>query len=183
MFKSMGEDVRIDDHVCIKSPELVTVGSVVSVDYGFYCTTQLELLDHVHIAAHCCVLGGKGGYFKMGNFTGLSAGSRVLCTADSYEGDSLVLPWFKPEHCKREYKPVVFGDFVMVGMNCVILPGVTIAQGTAVGAGSLVTRSTEPWSVYAGSPARKIRDRSQKLLDYAKELGYEYQGNVLRKVK
>lgn len=54
-------------------------------------------------------------------------------------------------------RPVVVGDGAWIGANAVILGGVTIAPGCVIGAGAVVTRSTEPDGVYAGVPARRIR--------------------------
>lgn len=59
-------------------------------------------------------------------------------------------------------RKIVIGDGVWIGANAVIMPGVVLAEGTVVGAGAVVTKSTEPFSVVAGVPARKIRDRRRK---------------------
>jgi acetyltransferase-like isoleucine patch superfamily enzyme len=53
--------------------------------------------------------------------------------------------------------PVVIEDDVFIGMNCLILKGVTIGRGSVIGAGSVVTRSMPPGVVAAGNPARVIR--------------------------
>jgi acetyltransferase-like isoleucine patch superfamily enzyme len=51
---------------------------------------------------------------------------------------------------------------------------VTIGQGAVVGAGSLVMRDLEPWTVNVGAPTREIRRRpSETMLAMARELGYE----------
>lgn len=50
-----------------------------------------------------------------------------------------------------------------------ILPGITLAEGTAVGANSLVTQDTESWTMYFGSPAKKIKPRSKRFLEMEKE--------------
>lgn len=55
-------------------------------------------------------------------------------------------------------KPVIIEDGCWLATNVTVLPGVTIARGCVVGAGSVVTRNTEPNGMYAGSPARRIRD-------------------------
>lgn len=55
--------------------------------------------------------------------------------------------------------PVTIEDNVWIGANAVILPGVTLARGTIVGAGAVVTKSTEPFSTVAGVPAHQIASR------------------------
>ncbi len=54
-------------------------------------------------------------------------------------------------------RPVTIKQFAFIGVNVVVLPGVTIGEGAVVGAGSVVTRDVEPYSLYAGNPARRIR--------------------------
>ena len=56
-------------------------------------------------------------------------------------------------------KKIVIEDDVWIAANAVILPGVTLAKGTAVGANSVVTKDTEPYSVMVGAPAKRIRYR------------------------
>ena len=68
---------------------------------------------------------------------------------------------------------MTFEKFANIGTNAVILPGVKLAEGTVVGACSLVTRNTEPWTVYHGIPAKPVKERRRdKMLAMARELGY-----------
>ncbi len=63
--------------------------------------------------------------------------------------------------------PIILEDDVWIGMNCIILSGVTIHQGAVVGAGSVVTKDIPPYAVFAGGKIRKYRfeqDVIQKLL-------------------
>ena len=55
---------------------------------------------------------------------------------------------------------IVIEDDVWIGSNAVITADLRIARGTVVGAGSVVTSSTEPYSIVCGVPARKIGERS-----------------------
>ena len=58
---------------------------------------------------------------------------------------------------------VIFEGDNWVGAGAIILKGVTIKKGTVIGAGSVVTKSTEEYSVYAGNPARKIKNRFEEI--------------------
>lgn len=57
-------------------------------------------------------------------------------------------------------KTITIEDDVWIGANAVIMPGITLKKGTAVGAGAIVTKSTEPYSVMVGVPAKRIKFRS-----------------------
>lgn len=59
-----------------------------------------------------------------------------------------------------ESKEIIIEDDVWLGTNCIVLPGVRIAKGSVVGAGSIVTKNTDPYSVNVGVPARKISKRT-----------------------
>lgn len=63
----------------------------------------------------------------------------------------------------HDAKTTIIGDYSWIGMNAVILPGVTLGPRTIVGAGSVVTKSfSEGYCVIAGNPARKIKDIDRK---------------------
>lgn len=54
-------------------------------------------------------------------------------------------------------KPIRICDDAWIGMNCIILKGVTIGEGAIVGAGSVVTKDVPAWTLVAGNPARVIK--------------------------
>jgi acetyltransferase-like isoleucine patch superfamily enzyme len=57
----------------------------------------------------------------------------------------------------RDVKQVKIGDGTWIGSHCMILPGVTVAPDCMIGAGSVVTKSTQPRALYAGNPCRMIK--------------------------
>jgi acetyltransferase-like isoleucine patch superfamily enzyme len=59
--------------------------------------------------------------------------------------------------------PITVGDRVWLGARALILPGVNLGEGSVVGAGSVVTRSVDPFIIVAGNPARKIGERNPDL--------------------
>ena len=67
-------------------------------------------------------------------------------------------------------KSIFISKHVIVGTNSVVLPGVKIAEGCSVGAMSMVTKSTKPWNIYFGAPAKIIKKRSRNLLKLENQL-------------
>ena len=57
-------------------------------------------------------------------------------------------------------KDVIIDDDVWIGFGAQIMPGVHIAEGSVIGAGAVVTKDTEPFGVYVGIPAKKIKERT-----------------------
>lgn len=170
-----GIDVIIDSDIVIKQNDTAVVGNHVAIDKGFYCTTQLIVGDYVHISPYCTVVGGKYGKFIMEDFTGLSAGCRIVCCGDDYSSGHLMNPTVPLQYRSVNNNHVIMEKFSCLGTNCIVLPGVTISEGSVVGANSLVTKTTEPWTVYVGSPAKPIKIRPRELsYKSAKELGYDY---------
>ena len=172
-LKRIGEDVRISDLAHIPRPELMEVGNHIAIDMWTYISTQLVLGDYIHIAPSVSIIGGAIASLTMEDFTNIGSGSRIVCASDDFL-QGLISPVVPIEHRTVINKPVVFKRFSTLGVNCTVLPGVTLGEGCIVGANSLVTKDTEPWMVYAGSPAKpiKVRDK-ERILESVRELGYE----------
>jgi galactoside O-acetyltransferase len=166
-LKSCGEDVRISPLAVIRYPELVSIGSHVAIDEFVVITTGMEIGDHVHIAPHVSIIGGRKGRCVVRDFAGISAGSRLVCGSDDYLGSGLTGPTVpRPYHADVAWAPVVLGKHAILGTNVVVHPGVTIGEGAAVGSCSLVTKDLPPWTVAVGVPARPVKDRPrERILD------------------
>lgn len=59
-------------------------------------------------------------------------------------------------------KPIIIEDNVWIGANCIILPGITIGQGSVIAAGSVVSKNVPPLVVVGGNPAKIIQDYSKQ---------------------
>lgn len=68
---------------------------------------------------------------------------------------------------------VIIEDYVWIGPNVIILPGVHIGKGSVCAAGCIVTRDVQPYSVMAGIPAKKVNERP-------KNLQYHFRGKESR---
>lgn len=174
LLRGIGENTFISAQVEIRRPHLVSVGSNTAIDTGFYLTTQANIGDYIHIAPYVTVIGGSEGELIMNHFATIAAGCRIVCGSDDHLGHGLVGPTIPREFGDSlTIKPVVFERYANIGTNVVVLPGVTLGEGSVVGACSLVTKDTEPWTIYIGNPARPVKVRkSENILEYAKRMGY-----------
>lgn len=177
IFKKQGIDLYVDETSRIKHPGHIEVGDHVAIDIGAYISTSASIGDYVHIAPYVCVIGGVDSKLVMGDFSGISAGSKIICGGDDFT-QGLMNPQVPIKYRSPKITTVTFERFTCVGVNSIVMPGVTLREGSVVGSNSVLTKDTEPWTIYVGSPARpvKIRDR-ELILMYAKELGYDFYKN------
>jgi acetyltransferase-like isoleucine patch superfamily enzyme len=174
---TVGIDFQCHEDVFMKHFAKCTFGNHVAIDKGFYSTVIMEIGDYVHIPPYCSVVGGANCTFKMGEFSCLTAGVRIICQGDDFANGYMSNPQVPLKYRNMQNGPgkgvVTIGRFAAVGTNAVIMPGLTIAEGSVIGAGAVVTKSTEPWTVYVGTPARPVKIRPRELiLKGARELGY-----------
>jgi len=111
--------------------------------YGIEVGRNLNVNRGVHIY-------GRGGV-KLGDY--VLIGPNVVITSSQHRYDIEGTPILFQGH---EKNPVVIGNDVWIGANAVILPGVTVGDGTIIGAGAVVTNDTDPYSIVGGVPARKM---------------------------
>ena len=65
---------------------------------------------------------------------------------------------------------VVLEKYVQLGANTVVMPNIKIKEGTAVGAMSFVNKNLEEWSIYAGIPCKKIKERNKNIIKLSKKI-------------
>ena len=172
-FKKYGEDVFIHDTALIKHPQLCEVGSHVAIDNGVTFSTMVNIGDYVHVAPYVVTIGGKTTTVFLEDFSFVAAGTKIVTGSEDYTGEGLVGPTIPVEYRKLILKDVRFERFAGCGVNCTIMPGVTLKEGSILGANSLLTKDAEPWTIYVGSPAKPVKIRNKdKILEYAKQLGY-----------
>ena len=129
---------------------------------------KLELSNYIHIACYTALFGGAKGIF-IGSYSTLSSRVSVYAKSDDYSGEFMTSPMIPDCYTNVISSEVNIADFVIIGSGCVILPGTNIKEGVACGSLSLINKNLEPWSINVGIPARKIKDRSKKLLQLKDE--------------
>ncbi len=160
----VGKDVMIHEFANIVGAQHIRLGSHVRID-GFInliAQAPVSIGDYVHVGSFCHI--SASDEIWLGNFCGLSQGVYLYTASDDYSGATLTNPTVDPDLARHRKGPVRLSDHVILGANTVVLPGVTVGEGTAVGALSLVNADLAEWGIYGGVPARRIGPRSRALL-------------------
>lgn len=167
-FKHIGDNVLISRKCSIYSPEKIYLSSDIRIDDFCILSGNITIGNYVHVAAGCKLFSGKQGII-LEDFTGISSNVSIYSVSDDYSGEFMTNPTI-PDRFKNVIdKQVIIGKHSIIGTSSVILPGVMIGEGVSCGAMSLINKNLEPWSIYAGIPARKIKARSKKVLELENE--------------
>lgn len=169
-FRHIGKNVKIKRTAALYFVENISIDDNSRIDDFSIIVASREHVDigkHVHIAAHCYISGSDG--FRMEDFSGLAPSVNIFTSSDDYTGKKMTNPTLPRDLTGGPSGRVVLGRHVIIGCGTVILPNVTIGEGSSVGSQSLVTKTLEPWTIYAGIPVKKIRNRDKALLELEKE--------------
>ena len=156
-FKKIGSNVVIEEGVRVFHPEQIEIEDNVYIGHhtilrGYY-QNKMRIGSHTWIGQRC-FLHSAGG-IHIGRTVGIGPGVCILTSV----------------HVEQELrKPVICNDLKMseviiedgcdIGVNSTILPGITIGEGSIIGAGSIVTKNIPSYCVVAGNPARILRKRT-----------------------
>ncbi len=155
-FRLIGADCVFEPGVLVFHPENITLGRNVYVGHyailkGYY-RNEMVIGDQTWIGQQCFFHSAGG--LTIGARVGVGPGVKIITSVHTEAGRGLPV-LFSPV----EMAPVVIEDDVDLGVNSVILPGVTVGRGAIVGAGAVVNRDVPPYAVVAGVPAKVLRER------------------------
>ncbi|MGM0215967.1 sugar O-acetyltransferase [Enterococcus sp. AZ109] len=129
------------ENIYIQAPFYCDVGKNIQVGEAFLTNYNVKILDVASVTI--------GDYCMIGPNTVITSVGHPLDAKGRREHLSLT-------------DPVVIGNDVWIGANCVILPGVTIGNNVVVAAGAVVTKNVPDNCVVAGVPAQVIRDLTEE---------------------
>lgn len=169
-FKYCGKNVFIGHNTIFTNPKEVVIYDNVRIDPFTLITTGLEVHSNVQICSHAVLGGGSKHKITLGNWTFVGYGSKLFCASEDYSGDFGPVNEFWGNN-KIFRGNIEIKDFGGIASDVMIFPGVTIPEGTTVGAKSMVRLSTElnPWSIYLGSPLKFHKERNkEKIIELSK---------------
>jgi acetyltransferase-like isoleucine patch superfamily enzyme len=134
--------------------DYVTFDGKSSFHFGarFSDSPTLRVGDYSGISGDCSITVGK--QITIGRHCRIAAGV-IMTDSNGHPAEPIARKEGAPP-VDEEVRPIVINDNVWIGRRAIILPGVTIGEGSIVSAGAVVMSDVAPYTVVAGNPARKI---------------------------
>ena len=162
-FKSIGNNVKISKNASFYSAKDISIGNNVRIDDFCILSGKITIRDNAHISAGTYLFAGEAG-IVIDDYVAISPKSVLLAISDDFSGNyfaNAVLDIKKRNVIKSK---ITIKRYSTIGTGTIILPGVTVNEGCAIGAMSLIKKNLAAWGIYAGIPCRKIKNRSKKCL-------------------
>ncbi len=125
----IGKGVLIKPHVNIKYPWLLSIGDHSWIGEDVW----IDNLAHVEIGAHCCL--SQGAFILTGNHDFTKSTFNLIV------------------------KPITIARGAWIGAKSIVCPGVDAGEHSVLTAGSVATQNLEPFGIYRGNPAEKVKMR------------------------
>jgi dTDP-4-amino-4,6-dideoxy-D-glucose acyltransferase len=165
-LKSFGSNVLVSRKASLYNAGGIELGDHVRIDD--FCVLSagaggIAIGSFIHVAVYTCLIGA--GRITLHDYSAISSRVSIYSSNDDYSGEHLISPMVPDEFTGVTSLPVTIGRHVIVGSGSVILPGVTIGEGAAIGALSVVRKDCEGFMIYGGNPLQPLRCRSRRLLE------------------
>jgi len=163
-FMSVGYNVLLSDRASFYGCDKISIGNNVRIDD--FCVLSagvggIEIGDYIHVAVYTSLIGA--GKISIQSYSNISSKVAIYSSNDDYSGTYMTNPMVPEEFTDVTHEDVSIGKHVIVGSGSVILPGVCLEEGVAIGALSLVNNSCDAFGVYSGVPVKKLKNRKTNL--------------------
>lgn len=158
-LKYVGDNVIIYEMAKLIKPEVIEIGEGTQIDdFAFvYGGGGITFGRYNHVCSFVSIIGG--GELITGDYVGMAAGCRILTGTHTHIHGGRMISRVPAEQQEIITGRTVFERDVFIGSNAIVYPNVTIGEGAIIGAGSLVNRDVEPWTVNVGYPIRRVGER------------------------
>lgn len=169
-FADIGENVFISNKASFYNCRKISIGNNVRIDD--FCVISaghggIYIGNNIHLAVYSSIIGAEK--VVISDFANISSRVSIYSSSDDYSGTTMTNPMIPDEFKSVTHAPVYIGRHVIIGSGSIVLPNVTLEEGVAIGSLSLVNRDCARFSVYAGIPVKKIKERKTDLLDLEKK--------------
>lgn len=164
-FASVGENTLLSERASYYGCKDIFIGKNVRIDD--FCVLSagkggIIIGNFVHIGVYSSLIGE--GKISIDDFCNISSKVSIYSSNDDYSGKAMSNPMVPNEYKEVIHADVILQKHVIIGSSSIILPGIIIEEGVAIGALSLIKMNCTCFGIYAGQPAKRIKERSRNLL-------------------
>lgn len=165
-FACLGQNVMLSNKASFYNCSKISIGDNVRIDD--FCVLSageggIEIGSYVHLAVYTSLIGQ--GKITLEDFSNISSRVAIYSSSDDFSGETMTNPMIPESYKNVLIDDVYIGKHVVIGSGSVLLPGVSIRMGAAVGALSLVKEDIDEFEICAGIPARTVGSRSNNLIN------------------
>lgn len=169
-FKKIGHNALISRYARFYNPQNIEIGNNVRIDDFCILSAgkQIKIGSYIHIACYTSIIGA--GEITIADYCSISGRVSIYSSSDDYSGNFMTNPMIPENFTNVSHAAVILQKHVIIGCGSIILPGVTLEEGVAIGAMSIVQNSCKSNFIYAGNPLKKIIPRSTKYKEFEKQI-------------
>ena len=167
-LKSYGENVLISKKCSIYGAENIEIGNNVRIDDFCILSGEIKIGNCVHISAFSALYGKFG--IEISDYCGISPRSILFSATDDFSGEYMISPMVPKECTNIIGGKIILNKFSQIGANSIVMPGIELEEGAVCGAFSFVNKNLEAWTINAGIPIKKIKNRSKNLLRFEEKI-------------
>ena len=164
-LKCIGKNVLISEKASIYGAENICIGNNSRIDDFAIVSASAEGINignYVHVSCYTSLIGHAA--IKIGDYSNISGRTSIYSSSDDFSGVAMTGPLIHKDYTNVRHAPVIINKHVIIGAGSVVLPGVTLHEGVAIGAMSLVTMDCEAFTINAGIPVRFISKQDKALI-------------------
>ncbi|MDC1510719.1 acyltransferase [Gammaproteobacteria bacterium] len=157
----MGPNVFIDQNVFFAYPKSVSLAEFSYIDKNVIIMSKTASVGRrVHIAPRVFISGG--GSFEIEDYACIATNSNIITSTEVLkDGARCSGPMVSASQRNLLRSRIIIKKDAFIGANATLLPGVIIAEGSVIGAGVTITKSTDAWGIYLCTKAQKVADRDE----------------------
>lgn len=164
-FMSVGDNVQISSRASFYNCAQISIGNHVRIDD--FCVLSagnggILIGNYIHIGIYSSLIGA--GRITLSDFSNVSSKVAIYSSNDDYSGAYMTNPTVPQKYTGVTHGDVWIGKHAIIGCGSIVLPSVTIEDGVAIGALSLVKKNCTEFGIYMGNPAVHIKNRKRDLL-------------------
>ena len=169
-IRVLGNNIKISNKTSIYNPTNIILHDNIRIDDFCILSAKgpIEINNFIHIGSHVLISSSKR--IELHNFCGIASGSKLYGSNDDYSGVALLGPTV-PEYLRQiKDGQIICEEYSSIGAGLIVLPDVVLSRGSILGTLSVLKKTTEPWTIYGGNPAKILKKREKDCIQLGERL-------------